>query len=96
MAVSTIALVINGNDQCWATVVSQHNIGILQAGRSWVDHRCSVGCDAQTVPGGVRAHNAAAIARYHKYGFAEEGRRPQQYRRAGGELWDAIVMGLAL
>lgn len=55
-----------------------------------------MGCDAQTVPGGVRAHNAAAIARYHKYGFAEEGRRPQQYRRAGGELWDAIVMGLAL
>jgi len=44
----------------------------------------------------VFAHNAAAIALYRKCGFVEEGRRAQQYRRASGELWDSIVMGLAL
>jgi RimJ/RimL family protein N-acetyltransferase len=44
----------------------------------------------------VFAHNEAAIALYRKYGFAEEGRRPRQYRRASGELWDAIVMGMFL
>jgi putative acetyltransferase len=44
----------------------------------------------------VFAHNAAAIALYRKFDFAEEGRRRQQYRRASGELWDSIVMGLAL
>ncbi len=32
----------------------------------------------------VFAHNAAAIALYHKTGFAEEGRRVMQYRRASG------------
>ena len=44
----------------------------------------------------VFAHNTAAIALYRKCGFAEEGRRPGQYRRANGELWDSIVMGLPL
>ena len=44
----------------------------------------------------VFAHNAAAIAMYRKAGFAEEGRRVRQYRRASGELWDSIVMGLEL
>jgi [ribosomal protein S18]-alanine N-acetyltransferase len=44
----------------------------------------------------VFAHNTAAIALYRKCGFLEEGRRAQQYRRANGELWDSIVMGLAL
>jgi [ribosomal protein S18]-alanine N-acetyltransferase len=42
------------------------------------------------------AHNTAAIALYRKSGFVEEGRRTGQYRRASGELWDSIVMGLAL
>ena len=41
----------------------------------------------------VFAHNAAAVALYRRCGFAEEGRRPHQYRRASGELWDTIVMG---
>ena len=45
---------------------------------------------------GVWPHNAAAIALYRKFGFVEEGRRTKQYRRASGELWDSIVMGLAL
>jgi ribosomal protein S18 acetylase RimI-like enzyme len=44
----------------------------------------------------VFPHNTAAIALYRKAGFAEEGRRLRQYRRASGELWDAIVMGLML
>lgn len=44
----------------------------------------------------VFPHNAAAIAMYRKAGFAEEGRRARQYRRASGEFWDAILMGLPL
>ena len=44
----------------------------------------------------VFARNTAAIALYRKSGFVEEGRRIGQYRRASGELWDSIVMGLAL
>lgn len=44
----------------------------------------------------VFAHNTAAIVLYRKCGFVEEGRRTRQYRRASGELWDSIVMGLAL
>jgi len=44
----------------------------------------------------VFAHNTAAIALYRACGFAEEGRRIRQYRRASGELWDSIVMGLPL
>ena len=44
----------------------------------------------------VFAHNTAAIALYRKAGFTEEGRRVKQYRRANGELWDSIVMGLVL
>jgi ribosomal protein S18 acetylase RimI-like enzyme len=44
----------------------------------------------------VFAANAAALALYRRCGFAEEGRRVKQYRRASGELWDSIVMGLLL
>jgi RimJ/RimL family protein N-acetyltransferase len=44
----------------------------------------------------VFAHNTAAIALYRKSGFVEEGRRTGQYRRASGELWDCVVMGLTL
>lgn len=44
----------------------------------------------------VFARNTAAIGLYRKFGFVEEGRRAQQYRRASGELWDSIMMGLAL
>ncbi len=40
--------------------------------------------------------NASAIALYRKCGFKEEGRHPKQYRRASGELWDSISMGLEL
>ena len=44
----------------------------------------------------VFAHNTGAIALYRKCGFVEEGLRTGQYRRASGELWDSIVMGLPL
>ncbi len=44
----------------------------------------------------VFVHNEAAIALYRKFGFVEEGRRRKHYRRASGELWDAIEMGLLL
>lgn len=44
----------------------------------------------------VFMHNTAAIALYRKFGFVEEGRRIRQYRRASGELWDSIIMGLPL
>jgi RimJ/RimL family protein N-acetyltransferase len=44
----------------------------------------------------VFPHNDAAIALYRKFGFVEEGRRVRHYRRASGELWDSIVMGLLL
>ena len=44
----------------------------------------------------VFPHNAAAIALYRKFGFVEEGRRVKQFRRANGELWDALDMGLLL
>lgn len=44
----------------------------------------------------VFPHNEAAIALYRKFGFVEEGRRVKHYRRASGEVWDAIEMGLLL
>ena len=44
----------------------------------------------------VFAHNTAAIALYRKCGFVEEGHRVKHYRRANGELWDSLVMGLPL
>jgi hypothetical protein len=33
---------------------------------------------------------------YRKFGFVEEGRRVKQIRRANGDLWDVISMGLPL
>jgi RimJ/RimL family protein N-acetyltransferase len=44
----------------------------------------------------VFTHNEAAIALYRKFGFVEEGRRIKHFRRANGELWDSIEMGLLL
>ena len=44
----------------------------------------------------VFAHNEAAIGLYRKHGFVEEGRRVKHYRRADGQLWDALEMGLLL
>jgi RimJ/RimL family protein N-acetyltransferase len=44
----------------------------------------------------VFPHNEAAIGLYRKFGFIEEGRHPKHIRRANGELWDLIDMGLPL
>ena len=44
----------------------------------------------------VFPHNEAAIALYRKFCFVEEGRLTQHIRRANGELWDLIEMGLLL
>ncbi len=44
----------------------------------------------------VFPHNRAALALYRKFGFEEEGYRKKQMRRASGELWDLIEMGLLL
>ena len=44
----------------------------------------------------VFPHNVAAIGLYRKFGFVEEGRRIKHMRRANGELWDLIEMGLLL
>lgn len=44
----------------------------------------------------VFPHNGAAIAVYRKFGFVEEGRLTKHIRRADGELWDLIQMGLLL
>ena len=40
--------------------------------------------------------NEPAIALYRKFGFVEEGRLREHYRRQSGELWDVLVMGLVL
>jgi len=45
---------------------------------------------------GVFPQNEAAIALYRKFGFVEEGRFSRHIRRANGELWDLIEMGLLL
>ena len=44
----------------------------------------------------VFPQNEAAIALYRKCGFVAEGRRVKHYRRANGELWDSLIMGLPL
>jgi RimJ/RimL family protein N-acetyltransferase len=44
----------------------------------------------------VFPQNEAAIALYRKFGFVEEGRRVKHMRRANGELWDLVDMGLLL
>lgn len=41
-------------------------------------------------------HNLAAHRLYQGAGFSVEGRLRRHYRRASGEVWDAIVMGLVV
>ena len=45
---------------------------------------------------GVWPHNTAAIALYRSRGFTVEGRFRRHFRRANGELWDIVTMGLIL
>jgi RimJ/RimL family protein N-acetyltransferase len=44
----------------------------------------------------VWPHNQAGLALYRKLGFVEEGRKVRHYRRANGEIWDAVLMGRPL
>ena len=44
----------------------------------------------------VWPHNVGAIRLYERFGFAPEGRKVRHYRRRNGELWDSVLMGLAL
>ena len=64
---------------------------LLAAAIEWARER-----DLHKLSLGVFAHNAGAIALYRKFGFVEEGRRIKHYRRANGELWDSVEMGLLL
>jgi RimJ/RimL family protein N-acetyltransferase len=64
---------------------------LLVAGVEWARQR-----DAHKMALQVWPHNERAIGLYEKYGFAREGVLRQHYRRANGDLWDAIVMGLLL
>jgi RimJ/RimL family protein N-acetyltransferase len=64
---------------------------LVQAAIAWAGERGLHKLCLEVFP-----HNVAAIALYRKCGFTEEGRRVRQYRRANGEIWDAILMGRAL
>ena len=44
----------------------------------------------------VWPHNTGAQRLYEKFGFVTEGRFVRHWRRANGELWDSIPMGLVL
>jgi RimJ/RimL family protein N-acetyltransferase len=44
----------------------------------------------------VWPHNERAIRLYLSHGFVVEGRLRAHYRRASGQVWDAILMGAAL
>lgn len=44
----------------------------------------------------VWPHNEAALRLYLSRGFVVEGRIRAHYRRASGQAWDALVMGLLL
>jgi len=61
--------------------------GLIEAARGMGAHKV----DLQVWP-----HNEPAIRLYLSRGFVVEGRLRGHYRRASGQVWDAIVMGLAL
>jgi RimJ/RimL family protein N-acetyltransferase len=64
---------------------------LLGAGLDWAR-----GAGAHKAALEVWPDNEAALALYRRAGFVEEGRKRRHYRRANGELWDAILMGLPL
>lgn len=61
---------------------------LLEAGTAWAR-----AAGAHKVALEVWPDNTAALALYRGSGFVEEGRKRRHYRRANGELWDAILMG---
>ena len=64
---------------------------LLGSGIDWAR-----GAGAHKVALQVWPHNEAALRLYRRFGFVEEGRLRRHYRRRNGEVWDAVVMGLAL
>jgi RimJ/RimL family protein N-acetyltransferase len=52
--------------------------------------------DAHKIYLEVWPHNTGAQRLYEKFGFVAEGRLRRHWRRANGELWDSIPMGLVL
>jgi len=81
-------------------------IGMLVA-REWRGHGVGTALVAAAIDWGreqglhkltlsVFPHNEAAIALYRKFGFEDEGYRKKHMRRASGELWDIVEMGLLL
>jgi putative acetyltransferase len=44
----------------------------------------------------VWPHNDVALRLYEKFGFQREGLLRSHYKRANGDVWDVIVMGLLL
>jgi len=64
---------------------------LLDAGLDW-----TVGAGAHKASLEVWPDNHAGRALYQRRGFVEEGRKVRHYRRRNGELWDSVIMGLAL
>lgn len=64
---------------------------LLEACLAWARERGAHKVTLQVWP-----HNSEAIGLYERYGFEVEGRLRAHYRRQGGELWDALLMGLEL
>lgn len=65
--------------------------GLLDELAAWARSRGAHKLTLQVWP-----HNDAAIRLYERYGFETEGKLRRHWRRASGELWDALVMGLPL
>jgi RimJ/RimL family protein N-acetyltransferase len=64
---------------------------LLEAGLDWAARAGAHKAALEVWP-----HNEAGLALYRKVGFVEEGRKRRHYRRANGEIWDAILMGRPL
>jgi RimJ/RimL family protein N-acetyltransferase len=64
---------------------------LLKAGLDW-----AAWAGAHKAALEVWPHNEGGLALYRKAGFVEEGRKRRHYRRANGEIWDAILMGRPL
>ena len=64
---------------------------LLTAAETWAGEAGVTKLELHVFP-----YNAAAIALYERAGFVREGYRHSHYRRAGGELVDAILMAKQL
>ena len=64
---------------------------LMEAALGWAKDQ-----DAHKIELEVWPHNTGALRLYEKFGFVAEGRLRRHWRRANGELWDSIPMGLVL